>query len=78
MFLRVGELFSYNNILELSKIYDGGGTRGQKPRSKVNWQTDSQNVLFAIKITNTMINKETVKRQISIKIETIAGMETTL
>ena len=42
-------------------------------------QTDRQNVLFAIKITNMMINKETVKRQeISIKIETIAGMETTL
>ena len=41
--------------------------------------TDRQNVLFAIKITNMMINKETVKRQeISIKIKTIAGMETTL
>ena len=31
--------------------------------------TDRQNVLFAIKITNMMINNETVKRQeISIKI----------
>ena len=36
-------------------------------------QTDRQNVLFAIKITKMIINKETVKRQeISIKIETIA------
>ena len=43
------------------------------------WQTDRHNVLFAIKITKMMINKETVKRQeISIKVETIAGMETTL
>ena len=33
MFLRVGELISYNKILELSKIFDGGG---QKLRSKVN------------------------------------------
>ena len=42
-------------------------------------QTDRQNVLFAIKITDMMIIEETVKRQeISIKIETIAGMETTL
>ena len=36
MFLRVGERIGYNNILELSKIFDGGGTRGQKPRPKVN------------------------------------------
>ena len=40
---------------------------------------DRQRVLFAINITNMMINNETVKRQdISIKIETIADMETTL
>ena len=42
-------------------------------------QTGRQNVLFTIKITNMMINNETVKRQeISIKIETIAEIETTL
>ena len=42
-------------------------------------QTDRQNVLFATKIINMMINNETVKRQeIPIKIETIADMETTL
>ena len=44
-----------------------------------NRQTDRQNVLFAITITNMMIINETVKRQeISIKIDTIADMETTL
>ena len=42
-------------------------------------QTERQNFLFAITITNMMINKETVKKQeISLKIEAIAGMETTL
>ena len=41
-------------------------------------QTDRQNVLFAIKNTNMMINNETVKRQeISIKIETIADLPPT-
>ena len=49
-----------------------------KPTRATGWQTDRQNVVFAIKITNMLINNETVKRQeISTKIETIADMETT-
>ena len=28
MFLRVGELIRYNNILAVLKIQDGGGSRG--------------------------------------------------
>ena len=59
-------------------------TKDQHPATQIksrqaDRQTDRQTVLYAIKITNMMINKETVKRQeISIKIETIAGLETTL
>ena len=36
MFLRAGELNSYNNILELSIIYGGVRTSRQYPRSMVN------------------------------------------
>ena len=36
MFLRVGELISYNNILALSK--NGVGTIGENPKSKVNFK----------------------------------------
>ena len=36
MLLRVGELISYNKILAVLKIQDGGGARGHNPRLKVN------------------------------------------
>ena len=46
---------------------------------KKNRQTDRQKVVFAIKITNMVIYNEKMKRQeISIKIEPIADMKTTL
>ena len=52
MFLGVGELISYDNILVLSKICDGGGTRGQRPRSKVDLRINK--IFQQIKVGNEM------------------------